>query len=180
MTSGQTQTGKLGLALSMGILAALFLAAPAQAADADLPPGPGRHLDRMVEHLDLRADQEQELRELFTERHETRTAEMTEMRAARDEVRRLVQAETMDEAAIREASARVAALEADLAVERARFHQEVRKILDDEQLALFKEMHEKRRERMSECRGEGRGPHGYGRHHGRHGRGPGPYRGGRN
>ena len=66
------------------------------------------------------------------------------MVAERRSLRTLIQAETVDEAAIRAQSAKVAAVAADLAVQRAHGAQEIRKVLTPEQIQKFKSLQEKR------------------------------------
>lgn len=61
---------------------------------------------------------------------------VTERRVLRDTIR----AETIDEAAIRAEAAKVASLEADLAVQRAHVAHEIRAVLTPEQLQKLKEM----------------------------------------
>jgi Spy/CpxP family protein refolding chaperone len=61
---------------------------------------------------------------------------VTERRALRDTIR----AETIDEAAIRAQAAKVASLEADLAVQRAHVVHDLRAVLTPEQIQKLKEM----------------------------------------
>lgn len=61
---------------------------------------------------------------------------VTERRVLRDRIR----AETIDETAIRAEAAKVASLEADLAVQRAHVAHEIRAVLTPEQLLKLKEM----------------------------------------
>jgi periplasmic protein CpxP/Spy len=61
---------------------------------------------------------------------------VTERRALRDTIR----AETIDEAAIRAQAAKVASLEADLAVERAHVAHEIRAVLTPAQIQKLKDM----------------------------------------
>jgi Spy/CpxP family protein refolding chaperone len=66
-------------------------------------------------------------------------------RAARTAVIDLVMADTIDEAAIRQKSAEVAAVDADAAVARAHAHAEVSQVLTADQKAQLKTLMEKRR-----------------------------------
>jgi len=61
---------------------------------------------------------------------------VTERRALRDAIR----AETIDEAAIRAQAAKVASLQADLAVERAHIAHDIRAVLTPEQIQKLKEL----------------------------------------
>jgi protein CpxP len=63
-----------------------------------------------------------------------------------------VQAETVDEAAIRAQATKVAAVEADLAVQRAHGAQEIRKVLTPEQIQKFKAIQEKRDSKLDSFR----------------------------
>jgi len=70
-------------------------------------------------------------------------------RAARTAVNDLVMADTIDEAAIRQKSAEVAAVDADAAVARAHAHAEVSQILTTDQKAQLKTLTSQRRFRPS-------------------------------
>jgi protein CpxP len=61
---------------------------------------------------------------------------VTERRALRD----TIHAETIDETAIRAQAAKVASLEADLAVQRAHVSHDIRAVLTPDQLEKLKEM----------------------------------------
>ena len=68
-------------------------------------------------------------------------------RAARTAVNDLVLADTIDEAAIRQKSAEMAAVDADAAVARAHAHAEVFQILTADQKAQLKALRDKRQRR---------------------------------
>jgi protein CpxP len=76
-------------------------------------------------------------------------------RAAHEALRLSVTAETVDEALIRQRSAEVAAVEADMAVARARAHAEVLQILTPEQKAQAKTLQSQAQERRQRGRGRG-------------------------
>ncbi len=142
------------------------------------PPG-GRHHDhargergsghRMAERLNLTAEQQEQMEALHARHREEYEARHEELRTARKALGEAIHAETLNEAAVRKAAQALAAVEEVVAVARARQFQELRTILDAEQLAKMEEMHE----RMA-SRGHG-GPgcadceQG---HHGRRGEGP--------
>ena len=86
----------------------------------------GRNADMLIGKQVLAAPL---LKQLATERRALRT---------------IIQAEAVDEAAIRAQSAKVAAIEADLAVQRAHGAQEIRKVLTPEQIQKFKAIQERR------------------------------------
>jgi Spy/CpxP family protein refolding chaperone len=91
-------------------------------------------------YLGLSEDQRVQLRKI----REARQAEFREagqkIRTAREGLRALVQADTLDESAVRAKSAEVAAVEADLAILNAKVRQESMQILTAEQQAKLKEL----------------------------------------
>jgi protein CpxP len=79
-------------------------------------------------------------------------------RTARQALQQAVTADTVDEGLIRQRSAEVAAVEADMAVARARVHAEVFQLLTPEQKTQAKALQSTFAERMKQ-RGRGRGAH---------------------
>jgi protein CpxP len=79
-------------------------------------------------------------------------------RTAHDALQQAVTADAVDEGLIRQRSAEVAAVEADMAVARARTHAEVFQLLTPEQKTQAKTLQSTREERMKQ-RGRGRGAH---------------------
>jgi len=71
-----------------------------------------------------------------------------EMVSERRELRKLIQSDKLDEAAIREQVKKIAATDGDLAVRRARMSQEVRTVLTPEQIRKFRALQEKRDQRI--------------------------------
>ena len=120
------------------------------------PGGGGHRLEHLALRLDLSEGQREELRQAFAEGFEagaeTRRALFEAKRALGEQVR----SADFDEAAIREAAAAVAGLEADMAVARAKRGQELRQILTPEQAALLEEMRAEREERGFRRKGRGR------------------------
>lgn len=136
---------------------------------ADAPPH-----ERLIEKLDLTAEQSQAVEAAFQAQRQTWEANRPRMEAARETLEQRIHAETMDESAIREAASAVAALEAERALDRAKLHQVLRGILTPEQMARLRELHEERRERIEERFGGAEGPHGHHRFPGMRPRGPRP------
>ena len=66
------------------------------------------------------------------------------------------EADVFDESTVRTAAGRVGAVEADLAVARARMANEVQQVLTPEQLAEARALHDRMRERADEWRGHRR------------------------
>ena len=160
-----TQRGRFTITIAG--LALLLAALPASAH----PPGRGPHgpgdgfmesprLERLAERLDLGDGQLEELQELFAARFEEGADARLDLFRARRALSAQIHAQSLDEAAIREAAAAVAALEADAAVARARQAQNVRQILTPEQQAELDAMRAER-QRFGGPRGR-RGPGGRG------------------
>ena len=124
------------------------------------PGGGGMHrghgMERMLELLDLSEQQREEIHailDVYKPEFETQT---DLMKVAREALHNQIQADLFDEAAIRQAAANVATIEADLAVLRARVTNDVRPILTPEQRAEALEMRETVRA-FQELRSERRG-----------------------
>ena len=116
----------------------------------DGPPPAGNHFKKMAKDLQLTAQQKQQLKEIFAKNRPQAEPLMKQFTAERRAMRALIQADTVDEAAIRAQSAKVAAIEADLAVQRAHVAQEIRGILTPEQIAKAKELQARRDKKMEE------------------------------
>jgi periplasmic protein CpxP/Spy len=155
----------LALAVLLGLVPALGFAKPADPPPGPMGPGgpdPEMMLDRLTEKLDLSDQQRQDLAGIFASHKEAMRATFAKMKDARDALDQAIHADTFDETAIRDASAAVAAVEANGAVERGKLFQQVKGILTPEQLQKFEEMRQNRKERMHDRHGRG-GPHGPGR-----------------
>jgi Spy/CpxP family protein refolding chaperone len=143
----------LGLAPTLGL-----------AEHGDYPPGPPdpeRMLNHLTEQLDLSDQQRKDLAGVFAAHKEAVRADGDKMKAAWEALETQIHADAFDESAIRQASAGVAALQANRAVERGKLFQAIRGILTPDQLQKFQEMRQQHQDMMKE-RG---GPMG-GRHHG--------------
>jgi Spy/CpxP family protein refolding chaperone len=143
------------------------------------PHGPGGFeggfmLGRMVGELDLTEEQREAFHDLMIAHHEERKGDIEALQTARLALMEQTVADVLDEGAIRAASADVASVEADLAVARAEFLQQVRGILAPEQWeeakALFAEHREELKRRRAEY-GES-GGWGHGRKGGRRTKAP--------
>ncbi len=146
-------------------LALLAVALPALAQPkGDGPRGGGRGFmdGHRLEHLALRLElsdgQREELREAFKARFEAGAEVRQGLFDARRALQEQIHTASFDEAAIRQAAGALAALEADMAVERARQAQKMRQILTPEQLAELEEMRgDRQRFGRRGPRGRGRG-----------------------
>jgi len=158
-----TRKGILGIAIAAGLVMAAA-AVPALAQGWGQGYGHGEHhgrmMERVMERLGLTEEQRAQAEALMTERHDAMKASIDQMRTAREALADAVHAAEFDETAIRDAAAAVAALEADLAVERGLANQEFRKILTPDQQAKLDETHKMMREFGGGPGGYGPGPHG--------------------
>ncbi len=97
-----------------------------------------RQFEKMAAYLGLSEQQKLQIKEIFkkgmAEREPIMTRLITERRALRD----LVQADRIDDAAIRAQAAKLAAAEGDMALERARMGKQIRAILTPVQAEKFK------------------------------------------
>jgi Spy/CpxP family protein refolding chaperone len=124
--------------------------------------GAGYMLGHLVGELDLTEDQQAAFHELMATHHEERQGDMEALQTARLALMEQVMADELDEAAIRIASADVAAIEADLNVARAEFMQQVFGILTPEQQEKAKELFAEHKEILEQRRAESGSPGEYG------------------
>jgi protein CpxP len=139
------------LALSAGVA----LAEQAACGNGDAPAHIGKHFKKLSKELGLTADQKAQVQDIFKKGHEDAKPILDKLATERRAERALVQADTIDEAAIRAQAAKVASLHADLTVHRAHVAQELRKVLTPEQFAKFKAMQDKRDQSMDKRRAKG-------------------------
>ncbi|MBJ6751559.1 Spy/CpxP family protein refolding chaperone [Geomonas anaerohicana] len=105
---------------------------------------------KMAKELGLSDQQRHEARAIFESGRTKNAPLFASLRHERHELQALVRSGSADEAAIRAQSAKVAALQADLAVQRAAQSRQFIALLTPEQAAKFKA--------MREARHQGRGP----------------------
>ena len=158
------------LALLLAAIPAALLAAPhgpAHGFGGGFGPGAGGPFargffaEKIADRLDLSDDQRVEIRTIFESYREEADGLGETMRVARQGLREQIQSDLFDETAIREAADLVAAVEADLAVLRAKIHSDVGQVLTPEQLAEAKAMRERMQEFAEERRGRGRWSRGF-------------------
>ncbi|MBV9463733.1 MAG: Spy/CpxP family protein refolding chaperone [Verrucomicrobiae bacterium] len=94
---------------------------------------------RIVEKLGLSDDQVVALKKVRNAEKDTVIAKLSELHQARKQLRSTIQSEKYDEAAVRSASRKVAAVESDLAVERAKIYAKVAPVLTDAQRAKIRD-----------------------------------------
>ncbi|TQV88780.1 Spy/CpxP family protein refolding chaperone [Aliikangiella coralliicola] len=115
--------------------------------------GPGfglRGLRHAFSHLDLSDEQKSALKSLKNSNKETIQAGREAMRSLKKEMKALLMAETIDEAAVKSLSTTIAAQKADQLILFANLKKQAIALLTDEQKAQLDEMKAKRQERMRE------------------------------
>ncbi len=105
--------------------------------------------------LDLSDDQKAQIKSIAESHQAEFKAVGEKMRAARDGMQALIEADTLDEAAVRAKSVDVAAAEADAAILNARVRAQTMQILTAEQLAKLKAQRAEREAQPRRQRGPG-------------------------
>lgn len=112
----------------------------AQAFERDHGRLRGPILQRVAEKLNLSEEQRAQIKtELWAEKDTLKNL-FARLHKARKGLREAIHASAATEASVRAAAAKVAAVEADLAVERLKLHGKISPILTDEQRAMAAEM----------------------------------------
>jgi periplasmic protein CpxP/Spy len=111
------------------------------------PGGPMGMLPMLGRMINLTDTQKDQIKAIADSHKEEWKALAGRARTAHGALNSAVTAETLDEAAIRQRSSEVAAVDADMAVARARAHAEVFQILTTEQKAQLKSMQTERQNR---------------------------------
>jgi|SRR5579862_5358822 len=109
-----------------------LMTTPSLAADANAPAH-GRFFQRIGERLNLTDDQKAQIKTILRGEKDTLKPLVQQLHAARVNLRAAIQAGDANETAVRAASAKVAAVEADLAVERMKIFAKIAPILTDAQ-----------------------------------------------
>jgi periplasmic protein CpxP/Spy len=102
--------------------------------------------------LDLTDDQKAQLKTIADSHRDEFRAARDKARAARDGMQALVEADTLDESAIRAKSTEIAAAEADIMILNAKVRHESRQVLTSEQQTKLKELRTTRQDRMKQRR----------------------------
>lgn len=116
----------------------------------------GQRLQKLTKALGLSEQQKQQIKAIFQENRTQAEPTIKQMVAECRALRNLVRADSVDEAAIRAQAAKVAAIQADMAVRRAQIFQKIRTVLKPEQVEKFKALQEKRDGKMDKCPPRGR------------------------
>jgi protein CpxP len=96
---------------------------------------------RIGERLGLSAEQKGKVKEIFEKNRQEAQPLRKELMTAKRDLRGLSMAEKTDEAAIRAQAAKLAGIEADMAIHRAKMSGQIRAILTPEQQEKFRTLH---------------------------------------
>jgi Spy/CpxP family protein refolding chaperone len=120
--------------LAAALAAGGFIATRTYAADSTAAaPAHGRFLQRLADKLNLTADQRTQIKAVLVADKDTLAPLLSSLHEARVGLRTSIRASDATEASVRAASAKVAAAEADLAVERMKLYAKIAPILTDAQ-----------------------------------------------
>jgi Spy/CpxP family protein refolding chaperone len=119
--------------LAAALVAGGLIATKTFAGNSAAPPRAGKILQRVAEKLNLTADQKAQIKTILTGEIDHLKPLLAALHGARTNLRAAIRASDADDSSVRAASAKVAAAEADLAVERMKLYGEIAPILTDEQ-----------------------------------------------
>jgi Spy/CpxP family protein refolding chaperone len=134
---GMKTANWLVIALAAGVAVGGVMVVRAQSTGAGQSgPGLGRGglLAQFAGRLDLTADQKAKIKAVMASERETLTGLLTTLHQARAGLRTTIQTADASENEVRGAAAKVASVEADLAVERAKIYGRIRPMLTAAQL----------------------------------------------
>ena len=126
----------LTMATAVVIIAGGLTNTPAQNTNestAGTRPGHGQILQRLAKKLNLTDHQKTEIKSVLVADKDTLLLLLGQLHDARRNLRAAIRASDASEASVRAASARVAGVEADFAVERKKLYGRIAPILTDEQ-----------------------------------------------
>jgi len=158
-----TTKGKKVFVGSLVLVAGLVLAAVAFAHGGRHGCGdegiPGMYPGKWMDRLGVTAEQKTQIQAVLGKYRPEAEPLVRKMVTERRDLRRLIQDGAADEKAVRSQAAKVAAVDSDLAVVRARASKEVRALLTPEQIAKLAELQaerEKKVDRFMEHRQQGK------------------------
>lgn len=139
------------IAVMFCIAAITAFAGTAQADDGGWDGGHcGKHTQQMrhnfrkiAKKLGLTAAQKAQAKAIFQANKDVEKPIFASLHAERKNLQALIHADTIDEAAIRAETAKIAGIQADLNVNRAKIGAQFRAILTPDQLAILKTLHQK-------------------------------------
>lgn len=115
----------------------------------------------MAKRLGLSEQQKAQAKAIFQANRTQAQPLMASLRTERHQLRQLIHSGSADEAAIRAQSAKVASVQADLAVQRAKTAKQLMALLTPDQQAKLKELQAQREEKFQKSRGERFQRHGH-------------------
>ena len=121
------------LTLAAAVAAGGYVTSRAAEESTSSTPAHNRILQQVKEKLDLSDEQLAQIRGVLKSDRSNLTDLLTRFHAARKDLRTAIRNDNATEASVRTASARVAAVEADFAVERLRLYGKISPILTDAQ-----------------------------------------------
>jgi len=142
----------LTLATAAAILAGGLTSAPAQNTNdsaAGGKPGRGQIRQRIARKLNLTDDQKSQLRSVWDGEKSAVKSLIGQWHDARKNLRAAIHASDANETAVRAAAAKVAVVEADLAVERMKLYGKIAPILTDEQRRKIADFEQRVDDRIS-------------------------------
>ena len=122
----------LAFTLAAAVFAGGFTATQLSAADASTP-APGNILQRIADRLNLSPEQRTQIRGILLGDKDHLKLLLGQLHDARKNLRTAIRASDASEASVRAASAKVAAAESDLAVERMKLYGKIAPILTEAQ-----------------------------------------------
>lgn len=128
----------LAAAVAVGGLTILTARAAAPGGAGRLRAGP--LVQRVAERLNLTEDQKAQIKAELKSEKDALAKIFTQLHETRKGLREAIHAKEATEASVRAAAAKVAAVEADLAVERMRLHGKIAPILTDDQRGKLAEI----------------------------------------
>jgi protein CpxP len=111
-----------------------------------------RRFEKMAAKLGLSEQQKVKIKEVFKQNREQAKPILDRLITEKRNMRTLVQADKTDEAAIRAQAAKLAAVEGDMAIQRAHMAKQIRAILTPEQIEKFKAMQKERQQKFEKFR----------------------------
>ena len=127
--------------LAAALTAGGFTATKVFAADnAAAAPPRGKILQHIADKLNLTGDQRMQIKSILVGEKDTLAPLLSALHDARKNLRTAIRASGANESSVRAASAKVASVEADLAVERLKLYGKIAPILTDAQKQQFAEL----------------------------------------
>jgi len=142
----------LTLVATLAVIGCGLTSAPAQNtqdAAAGGKPERGRLLQRIAQKLQLTEDQKSQIKAAWSEEKNAVLSLVSQLHDARRNLHAAIHADKASETAVRAAAARVAVVEADLAVERMKLYGKIASILTDEQRRKIADFEERVDDRIS-------------------------------